>query len=431
MDLKKIIDIINGDIVNKFKNNKINRIITDTRKLKKNDLFIALKGYKYNGHDYVNKIKKASGIIIDEDIEVTTNIPVIKVNSTYQVLEDIGNYFRRMYDIPLIAITGSTGKTTTKELVSYILASKYKVLKNEGNKNNLIGVSDTLFHLNKCYDIIVMEMGMNHPCEIKKLSKMCIPNTGIITNVGTSHIGFLNSKRKIYQAKLEIRDGLSGDLIVNGDDKYLKKIKKSYKCGRNYNNDLIAYNIYHNEEFIEFNIYLDKEYRVKFNNPGVHFINDILIAIKVCLIYNIDPKIIVDRINSFKMVDERMSIKKINNFILVDDCYNASYESVKAGLDILKYVSKEKIIILGDMLELGKYSKKYHKKINLILKKIDHKQVLTVGKYSRYINGKHFNNNNELINYLKTINIDHKYIYIKGSRGMHLEEIRDYIETRR
>ena len=427
MDLNKIIEITKGEIVNEFRNNLINKIVTDTRKLKKNDLFIALKGKNYNGHDYINSIKKASGIIIDEDIKITTKIPVIKVNSTYEVLNILGSYYRNMYDIPLIAITGSNGKTTTKELISFILESKYNVLKNEGNKNNLIGVSETLFKLNNLHEIIVMEMGMNHQGEIKELSCMCKPNIGIITNIGSSHIGLLKSKKNIYKAKLEIKEGLTGTLIVNGDSKYLKRIKKCYKCGKNYNNDLIAYNIYCNNELIEFSIYLDKEYRIVFNSPGSHFINDILIAIKTCLIYDIDINTIINRIKEFKMIDKRMNIKKYKDITIIDDCYNANYESVVGGLNVLKNIQSDKIIILGDMLELGKYSYKYHFKLNFILNKIDKKQVLTVGKYSKYIKGLHFNNNNELIDYLKTINIHNKNIYLKGSRGMHLEEVKKYI----
>ena len=428
MDLNKILSITNGIVLNNFKNYKINNIITDSRKVKKRDLFIALKGNKYNGHDYINNIK-CSGIIIDEDINITTNVPVIKVESTYDVLYKLGSFFRNTYNIPLIGITGSNGKTTTKELLSYILESKYNVLKNIDNHNNLIGVSETLFKLNKKIDIAVIEMGMNHSGEISKLSCMCKPNTGIITNIGSSHIGLLKSKKNIYKAKLEIRDGLSGNIIVNGDDKYLKRIKNSYKCGRCYYNDLIAYNIYSNEELLEFSIFLDKEYRVIFNSPGIHFINDILIAIKVSLMYDIDMNTIIDRINGFKMVDNRMNIKHYKKFTIIDDSYNANYESMVGGLNVLKNIKDDKIIILGDMLELGKYSFRYHFKLNLILNKIDNKKVLTVGKYTKYIKGIHFNNNKELINYLKNMDLNNKYIYLKGSHGMHLEEIKDYLDS--
>lgn len=427
MDLNKIIEITYGQILNEFKNKVIHNIVTDSRRVKKNDLFIALKGEKYNGHDFINNIKKASGIIVDEEREFKTKIPVIKVKSTKESLYQIGKYYRDKLDIPLIAITGSNGKTTTKELISYILESKYNVLKNKENYNNLIGVSNTLFHLKNSHDIIVMELGMNHRGEIDQLTHMCSPNLGVITNIGSSHLKYLKSKKNIFKAKMELTNYLKGDLIVNGDDKYLKKVKNSFKCGRNYNNDLIAYNIYHNQDLIEFSIFLDKEYRIRFNNPGLHFINSILITIKVCLMFDIDIKTIIKRINEFEMVNNRMKIIKKKDIILIDDSYNANYESMKAGLETLKEITNAKIIILGDMLELGKYSFYYHYKINFILNKICHKEVLTVGKYTKYIKGKHFINNQELISYLQSKNLNNTYIYIKGSHGMHLEEIKDWI----
>lgn len=430
MDLNNIIEIVHGKCLNKFKNNKINDIVTDTRNIKKNDLFIALKGKKYDAHDYIDQIKKASGIIIDKDMTIKTNIPVIKVDSTYQALANIAFSIRKKHLIPLIAITGSNGKTTLKELISYILESKYKVLKNNDSKNNIIGISSTLFNLNDKHEMIVMEMGMNHSGEIKQLSEICIPKTGIITNIGTSHIGYLKSKKNIFKAKLEIKEGLTGDLIVNGDDRYLRKIKKSYKCGQQHYNDLIAYNVYNNDKLLSFNIYLDKEYQIRFNNPGVHFVNSILIAIKTCLLYGIDIDTIIERINEFKMVDKRMKIIKKNTVTIIDDCYNASYESIKAGLNYLKTVKEEKIIILGDMLELGKYSRKYHSKLNYILNKVKDKTVLTVGNDTKYIKGKHFTTNNDLIEYLKNYKINNQYIYLKGSRKMHLEEVKDYIEKK-
>ena len=430
MDLNNILRIVNGTCLNEFKNNKIKKIITDTRKLKKNDLFIALKGKKYNGHDYFKNISKASGIIVCEDIKINTNIPVIKVASTYQALEDIGAHFRGKYNIPLIAITGSNGKTTTKELISYILESKYNVLKNKDNKNNIIRVRETLFNLNEKNNIIVMEMGMNHLGEISKLSKMCKPNLGIITNIGSAHIGILKKQKNIFKAKMELKDGLDGMLIVNGDDKYLKKVKKSYKCGKNYNNDLIAYNISSNQDKLWFNIYLDKEYLITFNNPGLHFINDILIAIKTCLLYNIDINTIIDKISTFNMIDSRMKITKIKEITIIDDCYNASFESMKAGLKLLNNIKGSKLIILGDMLELGRYSKKYHRKLNRIINKIDDREVLTVGNYSKYIQGKNFKDTNEIINYLKENKLDIKYVFLKASHNMHFEDVKKYIEKK-
>lgn len=425
MDLKELIKITDGKLINKYKRVKIKDIKTDTRKLNKNDVYIALKGKKYDGHNYINNDLKASVIISEEYID-DIDIPIIKVDSTYESLYKLGRYFRNLYKIPVIALTGSNGKTTLKELIASILSTKYKVLKNEGNKNNLIGVSETLFKLDNSYDIAVIELGMNHLKEIEKMSLMTKPSTALITNIGSAHIGNLGSKRKIFKAKCEIRKGLTGKLIVNGDDHYLKRLR-SYKCGVFYNNDLIAYNISVYNDYLIFNIYLDKEYKVVFNVPAKQYINTILQAIKVGLDYDIDIKDILKCIKNFKTVDKRLSSKRVKDYNIIDDSYNASYESIKCGVDYLKKINGMKIIILGDMLELGKYSKKYHKKINKLLDEIDDKEILTVGNFTKYIYSKHFNSNKDLIEYLKNIKLEGKYIYIKASHSMKFDEIVNFL----
>ena len=171
-------------------------------------------------------------------VEKSINDKCIQVKDTTQCLFLIGLYIRKQYDIPLIGITGSNGKTTTKDLLYHVLSSKYKVLKNDGSKNNIIGVSDTLFKLNKNHEIIVMELGTNHLGEISYLSKMCEPDVGIITNIGSSHLEYFKTRKNIFKEKISILDGMKdGNLIVNGDDKYLKRLC-SFKCGLNKNNDL-------------------------------------------------------------------------------------------------------------------------------------------------------------------------------------------------
>ena len=419
MTINELIKIVNGiSIINS--DEIINDIKTDTRKIKQGDIFIALKGNNYDGHDYIDEAinKGCIACVVEEDID---NDKCIKVNDTYKCLFDIGKYLRNKYNIPLIAITGSNGKTTTKELIVHILKSKYNVLYNKDSKNNLIGVSDTLFKLNNNYDVIVMELGTNHIGEIKQLSSMCTPSTSIITNIGTSHIGYFKSKKNIFKEKISISNK---NLIVCGDDKYLKKLN-AYRCGINKNNDLIAYNIKENIDTITFNIYLDKEYKIVFNNPGKHFISDILLAIKVCLDYKIDIDTIIDRINSFRLVNKRMNIIKSKSNIIINDCYNASLESIKSGIEYMNNIKEDKVFIIGDILELGKHSKRIHKKINKLLNK---EKVYTVGNYSKYIKGNHFNNVDELINYLNINKIENKYIYIKGSRRMNLDKIVEYLK---
>ena len=404
----------------------IKEIKTDTRKINKGDVFIALRGKNYDGHDFIDEALKKGAIACV--VENSINDKCIEVKDTIESLFLLGNYIRNKYNIPLIAITGSNGKTTTKDLLSYVLSSKYNVLKNEGSKNNIIGVSDTLFKLNETHEIIVMELGTNHLGEISYLSKMCNPDLGIITNIGSSHLEYFKKRINIFKEKISIVDGMyNKKLIVNGDDKYLKKVN-FFKCGINKNNNLKAYNIKEYIDHIEFNIYLDKEYKVVFNNPGIHFINDILLVIKVALDYKIDIETIIDRISSFKLTNKRMNIIKLKNNILINDCYNASLESIMGGINYLKKIESKKVLIIGDILELGKHSKRIHKKINKEISKLKNKEVYTIGKYSKHIKGIHFNDVDELIEYIKLNNINNSYIYVKGSRRMNLDKFIEFIK---
>lgn len=426
MTLNEVIKAVGG-ITKLNSSEEIREIKTDTRKLKKGDLFIALKGKNYDGHDFIKEaIDKGAIACITENFDYEK---CINVKDTYKSLFDLAKYIRSKYSIPLIAVTGSNGKTTTKDLIYHILDSQYKVLKNEGSNNNLIGVSDTLFKLDNTYDIIMMELGSNHIGEISYLSKMCLPTTSLITNIGSSHLEYFKTKKNIFKEKYSVKDGMINEnIIVNGDDRYLKKIK-CYKCGIKKRNDLIAYDIEDNMDNISFKIYLDKEYKIVFNNPGVHFVNDILLAIKVCLDYGVKIKTIIKKINNFKITDKRMKIIKVNDNIIINDCYNSSLESITAGINYIKKINSDKVLIIGDILELGKKSKKIHKKIKKKVSKLNNVKVLTVGKYSSVIKGVNFSNSDELIDYIDKNPITNSYIYIKGSRRMNLDKIVNYFKS--
>ena len=238
MTLNELIKVVNGTS-NINSEEIITKIKTDSRDIKKGDIFIALKGKKYDGHDYIDEAinNGATTCIVEEDI----NDRCIKVKSTKDSLFYIGNYIRKQNNIPVICITGSNGKTTTKELIVHILKSKYNVLYNKDNENNIYGVSNMLFNLNKDYDIVVIELGSNHIGEISLLSKTCNPTTSIITNIGSSHLEYFKNRKNIFKEKLSIIDGMkNNELIINGDDKYLKKLNY-YKCGLNKNNNLKLY----------------------------------------------------------------------------------------------------------------------------------------------------------------------------------------------
>lgn len=422
MTLNEIIKVLNGK-TSLNSDEIVKSIKIDSRLIETGDIFIAIKGNNYNGEDFIEEAigRGAIACITESNL----NDKCIIVDSTIDSLFCLGNYIRNMYNIPLIAITGSNGKTTTKELLYDVLSIKYKVLKNDESKNNIIGVSNTLFKLDNSYDIILMEFGTNHIGEISKLRDMCNPNLALITNIGTNHIGYFKNKKNIFKEKISIIEDKK-DLIVNGDDKYLNRLK-CYKCGIGKNNNLKAYNIKTYIDHITFNIYLDKEYEVVFNNPGIHFVNNILLVIEVGLRYNVDILDIIKCISEYKLIHMRMNLEYINDNILINDCYNSSYESVVAGINYLMNIKEEKLLLIGDILELGRYSKYIHKKINKQIKKLNNYKVITVGKYSKYIDGRHYNNVDELIKYN---NIYCKYIYVKGSRKINLDKYIEYIKKK-
>lgn len=433
MNIEDVSLIVNGKILKGTKR-IVNKIKIDSRKVNKNDLFIALIGNNVDSHEFISKIeKKASMVIICKDIDVTNiKCGVIKVNDTYEALNAIAMYYRNLYKIPLIAITGSVGKTTTKELISSMLEKKLNVLKTYKNYNNHIGLPLTLFEINDKTDIIVAEMGMNHMGEIKKLSMIAKPDVAVITNIGTSHIGNLGSKKNIFLSKMEIIDGMDKHLLyVNGYDQYLKKIKYAYKVKRK-NKDFKIKNIKYNMDNTSFDIiYKNEKYSVLFNIPGREMLNNLLLAIKVSLKYNVDIKDICSVINNYKSTDKRLEIINMNNFTLINDCYNASFESTKMVLNNIKKINKKKVIILGDMKELGIYSKYYHKKILRILNSIKNKNVLLVGDEYKKVNKKynHFNSNIDLIEFLDKLEINNSIILVKGSRSMHLENVTEHLKS--
>ena len=432
MTINEIIKTTHGKIISGNKKNiEAGKICIDSRKIEANDIFVALKGNKTDGTKYINEaLKKASVIITEKRIKTKQETPIIKVKNAKKALQKIGAYNRNKYiDKPLIAITGSVGKTTTKELISEIFKTKYNILKTDKNYNNDIGVPIMLSQINKNHDIIILELGMNHLKEIEKLSKMCKPQTAIITNIGTSHIGNLKTQENILKAKMEITKYLKkGDLIINGTDFYLSKIKQNKKYSVLKTNENCISNIIKNDK-LYFDIKIkNKDYKIKFNIPNKYLIENILLAIKVSILYQIPVNNIITAINNFKAPNKRTNILKLkNNITLIDDCYNASLESIKSSLSLLED-KKSSLAIIGDVLELGSHTEEIHKKIEIELKKIKNLKTITVGKNTEIIKeGIHFNNNIEVIEYLKSQKLDNTTILIKASRNMHLEEIKDYL----
>lgn len=395
---------------------EINKIRTNSKEVENGDLFLAIN----KGHYYIDEAINNGAVAIISENNKHYDVLTIHVESTKEVLKKIGSYLRNLYKIPLIAVTGSTGKTTTKDLISLILSKKYNVLKSIKNNNNDIGVPLTLLNLNDKYDVVVTEMGMNHIGEISELSKIAKPDYAVITNIGSAHVGNLGSRDNIFKAKLEILDGMNdGVLLLNKKDKYLRKVKYKNKVLVSKRSLKIKKIKYYSDR-IEF--YINK-IKFKFNSPFKHILPDVFLAIKIGMLFDIDLNLISSALSEYKFENGRLNIIK-NKYTIIDDSYNSSYEAIIGGLSRLKQEKDFKFIILGDILELGIYSEKYHKKINKYLRKIKNKQVLLIGEYTKYINGIHFNTVDEINEYLKNHLMDNSIIYIKGSRKMNLDKVK-------
>ena len=433
MTLKEILKITKGKIISGKKENiEVGKICIDSRVIEKNDIFITLQGKNTNGYKYIEEvIDKASLIITNKKIKLKNKTPIIRVRNTKKALIKIGKYNRKKYiDKPLIGVTGSVGKTTTKELIGNIFKTKYNILKTRKNYNNEIGVSLMLSEIKDKHDIIILELGMNHLGEIKKLSKLCKPTTGVITNIGTAHIGNLKTQENILKAKLEIIKGMKkGDLIINGSDFYLNRIKPKKNISIIKTNEKDINNIFLNEK-LNFDIKINNNtYNINFNIPNKYLIENILLAIKVGIIYQIPMNNIIKAINNFKSPDNRSEIINLkNNITLINDTYNASLESIKSGLSMLENIKKEKLAIIVDVLEVGDSYELIYKQIEKEILKIENINLITVGTYTKIINtGIHFNNNEEIIEYLNKKELKNTTILLKGSRNMHLEEIKEYL----
>ena len=429
MNIIDILKTTQGTLINKINlNTQIHKFKINSKEIQKGDCYIALVG-NTDGHKYIQEAIQngASSIIVSR--KVSYNIPTILVQNTTKTLGFLASFIRKKYNPKIIAITGSVGKTTTRELIYIILNQKYQCHQSKKNYNNHIGVPLTLFDLNPTDEIAIIEMGMNHKNEIKYLSNMVTPNIAVITNIGTSHIGNLGSKENILKAKLEIKEGLIGPLFVNGDDKYLKDLK-AYKSGFNHNNDLTAYNLTSSLTKSTFDIFLhNQKYSINVNLPA-HLINNVLIAIHIGLYLNVDISTIIKALNNFKSYNMRMNIlKDKNNNTIINDCYNSSLESLTGVLKLIQKEKQKKLLIIGDINELGNFTSIIHQKIPTLLNEINNKNIIFVGPKTNHINyenAMHFNNYQETINYLKSQKIKDTLILIKASRTLKLENITNY-----
>ncbi len=422
-------------------------VCTDSRKIRPGDLFVPLIGENFDGHDYI-KSAFENGAAASLTQKEPVNFPgktMIVVNNTLTALQKLAANYRSRFSIPFIGITGSVGKTSTKEMVACALAERYNVLKNEGNLNNEIGVPLTIFRLEPEHEAAVIEMGMSGFGEIRALTNIVRPKVGIITNIGISHIEKLGSRQNILKAKLELLEGLQPDglLILNGDDVMLSGVKELLNCrtvsyGLEEGVDYQAYNIRsRGEHGVDFNVMVSgEEYSIQLSAPGVHNVYNALAAIASGHELGVPMHDLLMGISHFSAGKMRLNIIKANGLIIINDAYNASPQSMKAALDVLSEMgSSRRIAVLGDMLELGDWSERAHLDTGTQAARKEIDYIITVGKEAAHIiNGAvnsgfdpnrtaQFTCNCDAIGYIRDLVREGDAILVKGSRGMKMEQI--------
>ncbi|TAH72875.1 MAG: UDP-N-acetylmuramoyl-tripeptide--D-alanyl-D-alanine ligase [Anaerolineaceae bacterium] len=425
---------------------EVKGVVIDSRLVKEDYLFVATKGERVDGHDYIASAEgKGSMAIICEKTPADISIPYIQVKDSLQALKDIATWYRMQLNIPIVGISGSVGKTSTKEFVSSVLSQRFRVLKTEGNFNNEIGLPLTILQIREEHEIAVLEMGISDFGEMHRLSQIAKPDYCLLTNIGQCHLEQLGSRQGILKAKSEIFDFMSedGGIILNGDDDMLATIHNvkgitPIRYGLNTDNDVYADNII-NKGLIgsSYKLHIrDEILSVNTSMPGNHMVLNALAAATVGWMLGLTGREITQGIEQIEPVSGRNNIIHHDKWTIIDDCYNANPVSMKAAIDLLAMADTRKVAILGDMGELGKDEKELHKEIGAYLatKKLD--TIICVGKLSAnmYDGAKellpdnsdslfHFETQDELINALPNLLITGDTILVKASHFMGFDKI--------
>ena len=446
LTLDEIIKAVEGVCINIGNPCEYTSLSTDSRNIEDKSIFIALKGDNFNGNEFVlDAINKGALLcIVDEvlfDVNKTKSCSIIMVKDTREALKKLAKYYRERLDIKIVGITGSTGKTTTKDLLAAFLGYKYKVFKTKGNFNNEIGLPLMIFQLDESYDIAVLEMGMNNLNEIHNLANIARPDIALITNIGISHIENLKTRENILKAKMEITDYFSTEntLIINCENDLLKNINtENYmvvKAGMEEKHyDYFAENISLEEEGSTFQIYNKNtlEGVLVLPIPGRHNIENALIAFACARILGASFNEIELGLKNLTYTSMRLEINKGSKFTIINDAYNASPDSMRAALDVQCNIDgKRKVAILGTMKELGEASYCAHKSVGQYAKEKGIDILIAVGEYKEaFLDG--FKDNSKCILVETTEKVagiieelirDEDIILVKASRSMKFENI--------
>ena len=415
----------------------VSGIKKDNRQVEQGDLFVAISGENFDGHDFVLGAAKNGAVAALVSKDTDADIPCLKVEDTVIGLQKIAAGYRNDFDIPVVGVTGSVGKTTTKEMIACVLSQKYNTLKTQGNLNNEIGLPFTVLELNSEHQAAVIEMGMNHFGEISRLTRVARPNIAVISVIGESHIEFLGSKEGILKAKLEILEGLSEDgvVILNGDDELLWSqkgklpFKTIYYGMKNNEVDIFGIEKSSSLEEITFTVREIEGAEFKINVGGVHNLQNALAAIAVAKELKLSTAQIAAGLDAFENTGMRQKIIEKDGFLIINDCYNANPDSMRASLALLKKTEGRRIAVLADMLELGEASRDAHLAIgkvaaesaDIIMVTGDMRETVAQGARGSEVYT--FESAEELSKTLKGKLMPDDKVLVKASRGMHLERV--------
>ena len=450
LKVSEIIDITGGRLLCGDASGVVTDITTDSRNAKKGSLFAAICGERADGHNYIDDVFKKGAVCVIAEKEIKASGTVILVENTVSALGRIARAIMKKLMIPVVGLTGSVGKTTTRDMTYAVVSRMFNTLKNEGNLNNELGVPITVFRADENVEAAVIEMGMDKPGEIDRLSRIVKPMVSIVTNIGMSHIERLGSQENIYRAKAEIFGNTreSGIVILNGDDKILMAHKSEIKQKvitvgiKNKNADIVAYDINSTKDSVSFTAKgMGKEIKISLPIPGEHNVIKAMLAIAVGLTFEIPVKEIAAALSDFSMTKMRMDIIKSRNITIINDCYNAAPDSVRAALSVLSKYENRRVAILGDIKALGEYSFKAHYDLGLDVVKSGASVLITVGAQAHHIAegacqcgmDSEFvvsvNTADEILPELSKLIKPDDVVLVKASRAMKLERVTEYLKN--
>lgn len=430
-------------------------VVIDSRKVREGCIFVAIKGEKYDGHDFIDDtVSEGASLVIAEknsrEKAANTDIPVVYVDDTIKAFGELAKIWRRKLNAAVVSLTGSNGKTTTKEMISTILDEKYLVYKTEANNNNYIGVPLTILNAQSDCEVLVLEHGTNHFGEIEYTANIAQPDHSAVTNISDSHLEFLQNRKGVYTEKsalLGTNEFNPKSIILNYDDPILRKYAGSFDNVLTYGFDKRA-DV--KGELLGFTKDGKTRLKIEFNDYKIETVlpvygranaGNVLSAAAVGIKLGLSEERIRKGINKIKPVDKRLNVKEFEKSMLIDDTYNANPDSMLNALEILSRMNfySKKIAVLGDMFELGDKSPELHRQLADIIEQYQIDEVLLLGNEMKYLNDelikkgwecRHFKAPSELTGYLRKIDVSNSAVLVKGSRGMKMEKFVEVIENK-